>query len=185
MGMVVSLASVSDATIARLLEAPPLVWQVFAPDDPEAFARALEEVATPAPLSLGDGEGEIGDIDKAWHGVHYLLTGTADEGDPPLNFLVAGGTDVGDDDVGYGPPRVYRPAEVREIAAALAAVSDDELRRRFDPPAMMRAEIYPGIWDRDPADDDTLEYLMGAVADLRVALATVTSNGHGLLVILS
>jgi hypothetical protein len=134
---------------------------------------------------LGDGEGEIGDIDKAWHGVHYLLTGTADEGDPPLNFLVAGGTDVGDDDVGYGPPRVYRPAEVREIAAALAAVSDDELRRRFDPPAMMRAEIYPGIWDRDPADDDTLEYLMGAVADLRVALATVTSNGHGLLVILS
>ena len=205
MGMTVSLASVSDATIARLLKDPPLVWQVFAPDDPEAFARALEEAAErsrpgffarlfgargpveappPASLTLSDGEGQIVDVDKAWHGIHYLLTGTADDGEPPLNFLVAGGTDVGDEDVGYGPPRAYTSAQARVIATALASVSDDELRGRFDPRGMMAATVYPEIWDRDPADDDTLGYLMDGVASLRAMLATVASNGHGLLVIL-
>jgi hypothetical protein len=128
----------------------------------------------------------MGDIDKAWHGIHYLLTGSADESArPPLNFLIAGGTDVGDQDVGYGPARVYTAAETREIAAALAAVRDDELRRRFDPDAMMRAEIYPEVWDRDPASQDPLGYLMEYLAVLRKMLATVTANGHGLMVVLS
>ncbi len=175
MSMVVSLASVSDATIERLLADPPLVWQVIAPDDTEAYDRARREAngrAKPglfsrlfgvraradeppapsaAPFMLSDGEGDLGDLDKSWHGIHYLLTGSADEGGAPLDFLVAGGTEVGDEDVGYGPARVFTSAQTRAIAAALAAVTDDELRARFAPEAMMRAEIYPEIWDRDPA----------------------------------
>ena len=208
MGMRVSVASLGDATIQRILKDPPLVWQILAPDDPEPFERALRDAAErgkpgfvarlfgarprvdesprPALLALSDGEGDMGDIDKAWQGIHYLLTGSADESaPPPLNFLLAGGTDVGEEDVGYGPARVYSAAETREIAAALAAVSDDELRRRFDPDAMMRAEVYPEIWDRDPASDDPLGYLMEYVGVLRNMLATATSNGHGLMVVLS
>jgi hypothetical protein len=209
MSMVVSLASVSDATIARLLADPPLVWQVVAPDDPDAYERARREAderakpglfarlfggrgradvppaAVPAGLELADGEGDLGDLDKSWHGIHYLLTGTADEGGAPLDFLVAGGVDVGDEDVGYGPPRAFTSEETRAIAAALAAISDDELRSRFAPEAMMKAEIYPEIWDRDPKDDDTLGYLMEYVAILRAAIASVTSRGHGLLVMLT
>lgn len=42
-------------------------------------------------------------MDKAWHGIHYLLTGTAWEGDPPLNFLVTGGREVGTEEIGIGP----------------------------------------------------------------------------------
>jgi Domain of unknown function (DUF1877) len=207
MGMVVSLSSVRDETIERLLADPPLVWQLIAPDDPDAYDRARREAedrtrpglfsrlfggrkqdtpSTPAPaLELADDEGELGDLDKSWHGIHYLLTGQADESGTPLEFLAAGGTFVGDDDVGYGPPRAFTSSETRAIAAALAAVSDDELRSRFAPEAMMRAEIYPEIWDRDPCDDDTLGYLMEYVAVLRTAMATVTSRGHGLLVVLS
>jgi hypothetical protein len=98
---------------------------------------------------------------------------------------VAGGTFVGDEDVGYGQPRVFTSTETRAIAAALAAVTDEDLRSRFAPEAMMRAEIYPEIWDRDPKDDDTLGYLMEYVAVLREAMRTVTSRGHGLLVVLS
>jgi uncharacterized protein DUF1877 len=208
MGMVVSLSSVRDETIERLRADPPLVWQVVAPDDPEAYERARREAddrAKPGlfsrlfgartqgnapsrptpPLELADGEGELGDLDKSWHGIHYLLTGSADESGTPLQFLVAGGTDVGDEDVGYGPPRVFTSAETRTIAAALTAVTDEDLRSRFDPEAMMRAEIYPEIWDRDPKDDDTLGYLLEYVAILREAMTTVTSRGHGLLVVLS
>ena len=136
-------------------------------------------------MELTDGEGHLGDLDKPWHGIHYLLTGKSDESGTPLEFLVAGGTLVGDEDVGYGPPRVFTAAETRAIAGALAAITDDELRSRFAPDAMMRAEIYPEIWDRDPKDDDTLGYLMENVTMLRTAMATVTSRGHGLLVVLS
>jgi len=208
MSMVVALSSLRDETIERLLADPPLVWQVIAPDDAEAYDRARREAADrarpglfsrlfgaptrpnapstpPAALELTDGEGDLGDLDKSWHGIHYLLTGSADESGTPLQFLVAGGTDVGDEDVGYGPPRVFTSAEARAIASALSAVTDAELRSRFAPDAMMRAEIYPEIWDRDPKDDDTLGYLMEYVAILRDAMSTVTSRGHGLLVVLT
>jgi hypothetical protein len=209
MGMGLSLGSVSDATIQRLLADPPLIWQVVAPDDSEMYDRARREAdarsrpgflarlfgarpaddptsATPAPpLALSAGEGVFSDLGKAWHGIHFLVTGTADDGEPPLNFLVAGGTYVGHEDVGYGPARVFSAAESREIAAKLGGIDDDELRRRFAPEAMMAAKIYPEIWDRDPEDDDTLGYLMENVGTLREALATVTGNGHGLMVFLS
>jgi hypothetical protein len=208
MSMVVSLSAVRDETIERLLADPPLVWQVIAPDDPDAYDRARREAddrakpglfarlfggrpqdnapsTPPAALELTDGEGDLGDLDKSWHGIHYLLTGSPDECGTPLQFLVAGGTDVGDDDVGYGAARVFTSAEARVIASALSAISDDELRSRFAPEAMMRAAIYPEIWDRDPKDDDTLGYLMEYVAVLRQAMTTVTSRGHGLLVVLS
>ena len=209
MGMVLSLGSVSDATIQRLLADPPLVWQIIAPDDPDVYARARREgadrnrpgffarlfgapattgptpAAPPPPLALSDGEGLIADLDKAWHGIHFLFTGSADDGRPPLNFLVAGGTEVGEEDVGYGSARAFTAAETREIATALATVSDDELRGRFAPKAMMAADIYPGIWDRDPDDDDTLGYLIEYVGTLRETLATVTGHGHGLMVFLS
>jgi len=202
MGMYVALASLSDATIARLHADPPLVWQVIAPDDPEAIIRARgapkrpgllarllgrgpAEAPAPAPppsLALAEDEGEILDLDKSWHGIHYLLTGTAWEGESPLNFLVTGGREVGDEEVGQGPARTYTAAETREVAGALAALSDAELRARFAPGDMMRLEIYPEIWDRDPAEDDTLGYLMEYLGLLRTAVATVVERRHGLLV---
>jgi hypothetical protein len=202
MGMCGELTSLTDATIARLHADPPLVWQIISPDNLEAVARArgvpkrpglmarlfgrgqAEPVAPPAaaPLALADGEGDIIDLDKSWHGIHYLLTGTVWEGEPPLNFLIQGGREVGDEEVGLAPPRVLTAAETREVAEALAAVSDEELRARFNPGEMMRLEIYPEIWDRDPGEDDTLGYLMEYLAQLRNGLARVVARGHGLLV---
>src|SRR5215203_4027303 len=52
------------------------------------------------------------DLDKSWHGIHYLLTKTAWAGEPPLSFLVLGGAEVGDIDVGYGTARAFRSDEV-------------------------------------------------------------------------
>jgi hypothetical protein len=201
MGMYVSLAGVSDATITRVHADPPLIWQIVAPDDPEAVSAARGPAPRqgfvgrllgrapappppmPLPLDLQPGEGDLGaagDLDKAWHGIHYLLTGTAWEGDPPLNFLLVGGRDVDD----FESAHTFTAAETRDIAAALARVDDAELRRRFAPAEMMRLEIYPEIWDRDPADDDSLGYLLEMVAVLRGALERVVGQGYGLLVTL-
>ena len=157
MSMVFGMVTLGDANIALLLADPPLVWRVIAPDDPEAYESARQRpahssflarifgrppVAEVGPsgqaFSLADGEGMSTDLDKAWHGIHYLLTGTAWEGGRPLNFLVAGGRPVGDIDVGYGPARVLSAAETRGAHEALTQLSDDDLRGRFDPAAMTR-----------------------------------------------
>jgi hypothetical protein len=195
MSMILSLAAVSDVTIDRLHAHPALVWRVIAPEDAEALAAAtasgpgwlaqLFGRATPAPLpllTLVEGEGAMTDLDKAWHGIHYLLTGTAWEGEPPLNALVTSGREVGKEDVGYGPARTLTAAETREVAAALARLDDATLRGRFAPAEMMRLEIYPEIWDRDPAEDDTLGYLMEYLSELRGALNMASAQGLGLLV---
>jgi hypothetical protein len=208
MGMVFQLAPLSDETIERLLVDPVLVWRVVAPDEPEHYERARSDAAgrgkpgllsrlfgatpaapapfvEPAPLVLKDGEGGMADLDKAWHGIHYLLTGTDWGGEPPLDFIVAGGRDVGDEDVGYGTARVFTSAETRRIAASLDTLRDEELRSRFAPSDMMAKKIYPEIWDRDPEDDDTLGYLIEYVGTLRRTLASAASEGYGLLVLLS
>jgi hypothetical protein len=49
---------------------------------------------------------------------------------------------------------------------------------------MMKAEIYPEIWDRTAPNGDLLSYLMEYVNVIREMLATVTARGQGLLVYL-
>jgi Domain of unknown function (DUF1877) len=47
---------------------------------------------------------------------------------------------------------------------------------------MLAKGIYPEIWDRDPADDDTLAYLMEYVTTLREFMRHVLRKPHGLLI---
>jgi hypothetical protein len=56
------------------------------------------------------------DVDKAWHGIHFLLTGAAWGDNRPECFIVASGREIGDDDVGYGPARGFTSSEVKQIA---------------------------------------------------------------------
>lgn len=201
MGMCLSLLTLSDENIQRLRKDPPLVWQAIAPEDPEIYQAARAEEAKhgflsklfgrsqpPAEvpdLTMSSAEGQSTDLDKAWHGIHYLLTGTSSDGDHPRNFLVSGGSDVGKIDVGYGPARTLTAMETREVNAALAALTDEHLRAKFNPKDMIAKQIYPEIWDRDPADDDTLGYLMEYVHVLRGFIGQAVNDGMGLLVYIS
>lgn len=201
MSMCLGLVALSDANIARVLEDPPLVWRVVAPDDPEPYEEARAEAATlppssrlsggtenadrPTDLELRPGEGFSTDLDKAWHGIHYLLTGTAWEGEHPRNFLVSGGTEVGSIDVGYGPARVLTAAETREALGAVTALSDDDLKARFDPKDMLAKQIYPEIWARRPEEDDTLGYLLEYAKTLRGFLSQAVEEGLGIVLYLS
>jgi hypothetical protein len=126
------------------------------------------------------------DLDKAWHGIHWLLTGSADGGDEPLCYLMAGGENVGDVDVGYGPARALTTEQVAAWDNALARIPREELERRFDPKAMLDADIYPQIWDRSiTGEEDTLDYLVQAYAGLRDFVAAAHKERSGLLVYLS
>ena len=126
------------------------------------------------------------DLDKAWHGIHWLLTGLSDGGEEPHCYLLAGGEQVGDVDVGYGPARALTSQQVAAWDDALTKISREELGHRFEPKAMLKADIYPQIWARSiKGEEDTLDYLLQAYAGLRDFVAAARKERSGLLVYLS
>lgn len=124
------------------------------------------------------------DLDKAWHGLQFLLTETAWDGPEPLNFLVGGGREL-EVDMGYGPPRAFVAAEVSAIAGALAPLTRDVLKTRFDPKAMTAAELYPTIWDRADEHAENLEYLLGAFDRVKAFVEAAAAAKDGMLVYLT
>jgi Domain of unknown function (DUF1877) len=193
MSMIANFRSLSDDDLGALLENPARVEQLLYGDDP--FSGTNGEVVslfgdTSQPPSEADsweqdGDGDELDVDKAWHGIHFLLTGTAWEGSFPLNFIVSGGKEIGDVDVGHGPARALTSEDVRRLDAELEPLTSEEMMRRFDPEQMTRLQIYPEIWDRDPDDDDSLGYLIEYYTDLRDFVRRTAERGHGLLIYLN
>ena len=113
-----------------------------------AQREAARRRAPPAPGTAGHSVS----LDKAWHGLHYLLCGAPEPVPGPLGQAVFGGSEIGEDQ-GYGPARYFSPAQVAEIASALQAQGlERELRARFDGPAMTQLGIYPGGWETDDGD---------------------------------
>jgi hypothetical protein len=167
MGMVLMVRRLGDADLLRLREQPELVAEYLGEDPPDGFGPFADV-----------------DVDKAWHAIHFLLTGTAWGGEPPLNFLVTGGTEVGDD-LGYGPARGLTSAEVRLVAAALQPLTPDVLLQRFNPVALGAAEIYPEIWDRPPEEDDTRGYVAECYDQLRSFVVDAAADGEALLISLT
>ncbi len=66
--------------------------------DPDSAWDLVEE-AEPNSTTL--------DLDKMWHGAHWILTGTAWDAAGPLGQVILGGEEIGEDG-GYGPPACSR-----------------------------------------------------------------------------
>jgi hypothetical protein len=93
-----------------------------------------------------DDAGEPVAVDKAWHGIMFLLDAVG----CPVR-LIEGGTPVGED-AGYGPAHLLEPAQVVHIAQALRALTPARIARLYDGPAMEAEGIYPGGWDEPDTD---------------------------------
>lgn len=130
---------------------------------------------------LDDDEAEMPepelDLDKSWHGIHYLLTGTAWRIGEGADAAILGGAEIGQDG-GYGPARLLDQSTVRAVATALDALDVEVLRARFDPEAMAAAEIYPAIWTNGV---DELDYLMSHYTQLRRFYHAAAANGQAVL----
>jgi hypothetical protein len=201
-GIYLAIYALSDGTIGRLHADPPLAWRVMDPERPELEAKAradrqprpglfarlfkgakVEPPPPVPPLELAPGEGDLGpagDFEKSWHGLHYLLTGMAEGGEPPLNFLMGGGQELEIED-GESPLLTHSSADTRRIADALVRLSDEEVRNRANPAEMKRLEIYPDFWDKP----ENVGYLLEDVRRLRETVSEVAGRGLGLLVSIS
>jgi hypothetical protein len=123
------------------------------------------------------------DVDKAWHGIHFLLTGSAWEGTGPEAFIVAGGAEIGDIDVGYGPARAFKSKEVHEIAERLKTIDKDSLEKKCDKKAFFEEEIYPEIWDEVP--EDCFGYLLEYFEMLKQFIIKAAEDKKALIVYLN
>ena len=157
MGMIGHFVAVSPGQLQQLIADPDSIQAFLYPDNGEALPNSL-------------------DVDKAWHGIHFLLTGDPDEGDPPLALAVLGGTEIGDD-VGYGPARYLTPEQVREVAAALRTKRRSQLEANFNPAAMKAADIYPALGEH-PED---LEYVLTNYDELVTFYHRAADRGDGVV----
>jgi hypothetical protein len=124
--------------------------------------------------------GERISIDKAWHGLHFLLTGSAEPTSGDESQVVMGGAEIGEDG-GYGPARYLEAEDVLRVAAVLQALTPDELRLRYDASAMEEISIYPGGWD----DEENLEWLLEAFSELSAFYKGTAARGNAVLLYLT
>lgn len=120
-------------------------------------------------------------LEKAWHGLHFLLTGGASGGTGPEAVLLAGGEPVGKDR-GYGAARLLRPEAVDTLSTTLSAISDDQLWGRFDASRMTTEYIYPFIWDEDEAG--LREEYLGYYHALKQIVDRASQANEGLVLVM-
>ena len=123
-----------------------MIWRAVAMDAAR-FAQVQKNPDLLARMLFSEGDQTIS-LDKDWHGIHYLLTGTVWDVKDSAGQAIFGGKEFGDD-MGYGPAHMLTAAQVKAIAAALAKTSPDSLAARYDAETMMKLDIYPAVWDRE------------------------------------
>jgi len=84
-------------------------------------------------------------------------------------------------DRGYGPARYLTAPQVKEIAAALAPISTETLRDRYDPATLEAMALYPhGDW----APPDCLPAVLHAFMELQQFNTQAAVAGDGMLLLL-
>jgi hypothetical protein len=159
MSMTYCLRLAKDSEISKLLDDPEKIedWLFNDEDEPDA------------------------ELEKAWHGIHFILTGSDWNGDEPLCYLLAGGSTVGEIDVGYGPARALTSTQVEEFRAAISNLSKEDFKNKFDREAFEQHEIYPRGWQLGK-DEENIDFLYSHFVTLREFLEAAKAKGYGAIV---
>jgi len=95
-------------------------------NDPDSIADFLYSEESPVEESE-----DFLDIDKSWHGIHFLLKGNEWGGTPPARDVILGGIAYGED-IGYGPARFLNIEEVINVDIFLSTLSPDYIQSKFN-----------------------------------------------------
>lgn len=198
MSAICSFTTISDQSIELVRKHPLLIMKWFCSEDEfedfveyeqskkmGIFAKLLGKKPKPLPDYSPSGNENIQyDVDKAWFGIHFLLTGTTGEGEPPLNFLIAGGEETKGCDIGYGPGRMFTSEQVKEIDEALKDISKDVLMSRYDPQELIDRKEFPNLLEM-LQDEDSLEYVTDNFDQMKQGIYRMTEQNMGMVVVLS
>jgi len=153
----------------------------------EAFLKdssLLEEFADAAYI---EESGRQLDLDKAWDAINFLLTGhsldTIESAEPPLSQVIFSGQLIDEEqDMGYGPAHYLTPDQVRVVSQALAAISTDDFKQRYDPVQLTEKGVYPQVWDDDESGK---QYVVDYFDELKEFYATAAREGQAIVTYIS
>jgi hypothetical protein len=149
--------------------------------DADTAARMASSPRTAQPL-LAQSTGSGCDIHKAWHAIHYVLTGSAMDGPEPNGYLLTGGVPLGPPEDDEDQPRLLTPDQVRAFDGVLQPINNrGELRRRFDHEAMVAAGVYAINEGPDEVDED-LDFTAHFFRILRKFIHQAATAGQGVIV---
>ncbi|NDW09575.1 DUF1877 family protein [Dysgonomonas sp. 520] len=129
------------------------------------------------------------DIDKAWDGILYLLTGKGVEeidfsNSAGLHCAIFSGQMIDpEQDLGYGPAHYLTPNQVKSISNALLKKDKDDLYKVFNPEDMTDKEIYPEIWEDE--GDEAFDYLYTYFQQLQQFYDQAASEDQAVISILN
>lgn len=186
MSMIGFFYALRDEDLEAIVATPSLVHRLsddpMPPKKPSFLSRLFG--GKPSTSKLEDWrpspETTAFDVDKAWHGIHFLLTGSAWEGDGPLAFILHGGREISED-LGYGPPHGFTSAEVKTIDGALQNIAPATLFERADPQDFAKHEIYPEVWTRE-SKESCIGYVIEYLNALKKFVGDVAQSRRGLVI---
>jgi hypothetical protein len=160
MGMIANLLRVTAAELEAYKDNSVLlqdrIYRDEAPDDPAMV-----------------------DIDKAWDGIVYLLTGqnSSASGHPLARIIFSGRLVDANQDLGYGPAHYLNPEEVVAIHRQIATISVNELAEKFNAEEMKIIGVYPNAWDHD----DIVDYLTEYFETVQEVYALAAERGEAII----
>ncbi|WP_127588951.1 YfbM family protein [Paenibacillus koleovorans] len=116
-------------------------------------------------------------LDKAWHAIHFILNGTAWEGDEPMVDVVIGGTEIEGGET-Y-TVRYLTDEEVKTIASVLEELKGQPLVDRYQPDKMTELGIYPQTVDWE--SEDELQYVFNYYWEMVDFYRDTAAKGYAIL----
>lgn len=126
------------------------------------------------------------DVDKAWDGIFYLLTGktldTFDQAPPPLLWVSFPPNEIDPDlDMGYGPAAYTTPEQTKELNEALNNITNEQFKNRYNGKLMMELNIYPQVWE----GNDGLDYLSDYFTELKAFYNSAAENNQAVIIFIN
>ncbi len=146
MGMIWVARLANDNEVKSLVAKPDLIVDFVNPEVPDKHGTTI-------------------DLDKEWHAIHFLLTGSAGPTDSPLSLILGNYQNVGPD-IGYGPAFQIPKLFLKAFDHAISALSSSDLRARYDVKAMVNNQVYIADSLADEGQE-ALEYLLKGIERLR------------------
>lgn len=164
MGMVWLMTRASDAQMAEQFADPSHVYDFVNSDE-------------------GDQAGRVLDLDKQWHAVHFLLTGSAGPTDNPLSLIVGRFEEIGPDN-GYGAAWFIPKEALTAFDRALAGLTDEQWAARYDAVAAVAEQVYLAETLQDEGDE-VLTFLADDIARLRAFVAAAVRVGDNAFAVIT
>lgn len=193
MGMVLALRKLSQEDIERFHVHPEIVMSYLLGEEAESFdvspkinlwnffkkkqPPVKEKAYIPEALS----EDEI-DIDKSWHILHYLFTGSANGKTPPGCYLLEGGRIIKDVEIGYGPVYTLDVQQVKEFSDFVCEFDQQTLEQRFNKEEMKKQKIYVAENTSSDFKEELLPYVLENLRCLKNFLVKTVDENKGLMI---